>query len=110
MHFRFLEKKDGTKILQSKEGISNWKDVPLVKEQSLLDKAVEAIYLYESKHGDKPCGVMFGFLDHVLLELEMNERVFFRARPSGNIMQIMGIPVHKHSKNPQGVYLLQEVK
>ena len=110
MDFRFFQKRDGTKILQSKVGGSTWKNVPLVKEQSLLDMVAEAIYLYESRNVDKPCGVMLGFVDYIHFELAMGEKEYTRARLPGAQMTVMGIPVTKHPKQPHGIFLLQEFK
>lgn len=49
MSFRFLKKKDGSKVLQQQCPLKNyaWEDVPMVEEKTVMDKLYSAVVLAE---------------------------------------------------------------
>lgn len=62
MSFRFLKKKDGSKVLQQQCPLKNyaWEDVPMVEEQTVMDKMYSA--LAEVEKSDRNRGKIFTIL------------------------------------------------
>jgi hypothetical protein len=110
MNLRFFQKKDGSKILQTRRGEADkWRDVPLVKEKYLLDRVIEAIYSFEAQRGEKPDGIIVGFEDY---EVIIDEERKLRIIPDFGLknVEVMGIPMTKHQNKPHGIFMLVEAR
>jgi len=78
MSFRFLKKKDGSKVLQQQCPIKNyaWEDVPMVEEETNKDKLMRAIgkALVEIEVSNRICGltILLSKKFHECLKMEHN--------------------------------------
>lgn len=76
--FRFLKKKDGSKILQYKDiGSLTYKDVPMVEEETVMDKLYSA--LAEVEKFDRNRGKTFTILVSTKIMNEIKEYNHYKS-------------------------------
>jgi hypothetical protein len=113
MSFRFLKKKDGSKVLQQRNMATlEYEDVPTVEEkQTATDELVEALAMMQEKFGNKFHNMFILVSENFYhrLEMEMHTPRTFLSLSLGNqYMLFYGFKVHK-TNQPEDFKFAKEI-
>lgn len=114
MSLRFLEKSDGSKILQYRDlfsGPSDWKDVPMAKEKPYILDRLRMAHDNWKRFGHLPAdGIMVGTEEYAELEAHAEEFSMFARKDRFQQHQWEGIIISKHPTKNNGIFFLREAK
>lgn len=108
MNLRFLEKKDGKKILQHWNG--EWKDIPVEKELSLVDKICSLVFDFERQYKKRPSGIMLGCKEFAELNDKAAEDWMIGKKWGNRQTLIMNVPVYELKERVSTISLLVEAQ
>ncbi len=113
MSFRFLKKRDGTKVLQEQvrtTGGYTYRDIPMVEEKGVKDAILFHIGNFKTLDIKRvPDGILLGEKEHGLLRTEAAMTSLYPER-GYQTFNFEGIPVHKHPAKIEGIYFIIEAR